>query len=97
MNAIRDMDTANSKAENLQVHVLLFSVLREELGTPELTVELEAPATGADLLDRLAAEYEAVRLRRPAIRLAVEEAFASEEVVLEEGQDVALVTPVSGG
>ena len=91
------MNTANSQAERLQVRVLLFSVLREELGTPELTVELEAPATGADLLDRLAAEYEAVRSRRPAIRLAVEEAFASEEVVLEEGQDVALVTPVSGG
>lgn len=91
------MNTAKEQAEPLQVRVLLFSVLREEVGRPEVTVELEAPATGTDLLDRLAAEHEAVKSRRPAIRLAVEEAFASEEVVLEDGQEVALVTPVSGG
>ena len=91
------MNTAKEQAEPLQVRVLLFSVLREEVGMPEVTVELEAPATGTDLLDRLAAEHEAVKSRRPAIRLAVEEAFASEEVVLEDGQEVALVTPVSGG
>ena len=91
------MSTAKRQAETIRVRVLLFSVLREEIGPSEITVELETPATGADLLDRLAAEHEAVEDRRPMIRLAVEQAFASEEAALEDGHEVALVTPVSGG
>ena len=88
---------AKRQTQAIQVQVLLFSSLREEIGRAEIKVELEAPATGAHLLDRLAAAHEAVALRRPVIRLAVDEAYASEDTLLEDGSEVALITPVSGG
>lgn len=91
------METTQKDQNTLRVRVLLFSVLREEVGVPEIEVELERPATGGDLLDHLASEHEAVHARRPTIRLAVDESFVAEEVALEEGDEVALVTPVSGG
>ena len=40
--------------------VLLFSVLRQRIGEGSLTLDLETPATGADLLDRLEAQYPAI-------------------------------------
>lgn len=91
------MDAARRQAKTIQVQVLLFSSLREAVGRAEVKVELEAPATGADLVERLAAEHEAIASQRPVIRLAVDEAYASEDVLLEDGSEVALITPVSGG
>ncbi len=39
------------------LNVLLFSVLKQKVGERRLTVSLEAPATGTDLLDHLEAQY----------------------------------------
>lgn len=79
------------------VTVLFFSVLREKTGTAEETVSLSHPARGADLLDALMAEYPALQDHRASIRLAVNERYVSRDTVLQEGDEVALITPVSGG
>ncbi len=79
------------------VRVLLFSVLREHLGAAELSVPLPDPPTGAALLDRLEAEHPALAPYRPVVRLAVNRAYAAPEAPLRPGDEVALVTPVSGG
>lgn len=81
----------------LHIRVLLFSVLREEVGQAMLKVMLNPPATGADLLDDLAAAHPVVAAYRPALRLAVNEAYAPEHTALADGDEVALITPVSGG
>lgn len=79
------------------VRVLLFDVLRREVGETELAVEVPSGATGTDLLDRLAAAHEAVARHRPVIRLAVGRRYVPVETALAEGDEVALITPVSGG
>ena len=79
------------------VRVLLFDVLRRSVGESELAVGVPDGATGADLLDRLAAEYPAVAEHRPVVRLAVGRQYAPLATVLAEGDEVALITPVSGG
>lgn len=81
----------------LTVHVRLFSVLRTELGTDALDVTLDAPATGADLLDTLSDRHPAVADHRDALRLAVNAAYVPDEASLSDGDEVALITPVSGG
>lgn len=81
----------------IKVRVLLFSVLREKLGRGEVPFQLTGPATGADLLAALAARYPGLEPYRGVIRLAVNEAYAPEHVVLADGDEVALITPVSGG
>ena len=77
--------------------VLLFSVLRQRIGEGSLTLDLETPATGADLLDRLEAQHPVIGEYRPVLRLAVNQEYVPETVSLSEGDEVALITPVSGG
>lgn len=79
------------------VHVLLFDVLRRSVGAGEVTVEVPDGATGADLLAALAAEHPSVADHRPVIRLAVNRRYAPAETVIAPGDEVALITPVSGG
>lgn len=81
----------------VRLRVLLFSVLRDRIGTDVLTLMLEPPVTGTDLLDRLADEHPAVDAYRTVIRLAVNESYAPPDAVLHDGDEVALITPVSGG
>ena len=79
------------------VQVLLFSVLRQRIGEGSLTIALEPPATGADLLDHLEARYPVIGDYRPVLRLAVNHEYVPETVTLADGDEVALITPVSGG
>jgi molybdopterin converting factor small subunit len=77
--------------------VLLFSVLREKVGREVIEVAVQPPATGAALLDALVASYPVIGAYRPYLRLAVNQAYVDEHVALAEGDEVALITPVSGG
>ena len=79
------------------VRVLLFSVLRDGVGTGELSVPLPEAATGGDLLDRLGDEHPEVARHRPVIRLAVNRRYVPPDTPLADGDEVALITPVSGG
>ena len=82
---------------NLSVRVLLFDVLRRELGAAELDAAVPVGATAGDLLDRLAEAHAPVATHRPVVRLAVNRRYVPAETVLEDGDEVALITPVSGG
>ena len=84
-------------APALSVRVLLFAGLREAVGRGELAVALPAGATGADLLDRLGAEHAVVARHRPVVRLAVNRRYVPAATALADGDEVALITPVSGG
>lgn len=79
------------------VRVLLFSVLREHVGAGELSVPVPDPPTGAALLDRLEAAHPALAPYRSVVRLAVNRAYVAPEAALRPGDEVALITPVSGG
>ncbi len=79
------------------LNVLLFSVLKQKVGEGSLTVRLEAPANGTDLLDHLEAQYPVLRAYRSVVRLAVNQEYVPETVALADGDEIALITPVSGG
>jgi MoaE-MoaD fusion protein len=76
----------------VQVTVRLFAVLRERAGSPELTLELPDGARVRDALDSLSGLAENVPLV-----MAVNREYASEEQVLDPGDELALIPPVSGG
>ncbi|MDZ4698792.1 MAG: MoaD/ThiS family protein [Rhodothermales bacterium] len=81
----------------LRLRLQLFSVLRERLGREVLDVEVPAGSAGGDLLDILARTYPDIAAYRSTIRLAINEAYERETYRLSPGDDVALITPVSGG
>ena len=81
----------------MTVQTLFFAVLREAVGTPARAVDLPDGATGTDLLDALAAAHAEVARYRGVVRLAVNGRYVPEATVLANGDEVALITPVSGG
>lgn len=81
------------------VRVLFFSLLRERAGVDSATLRLDPGETlSADrLLERLSATYPAMRPLLPLVRIAVNQEYVSGEHIVQEGDEVALITPVSGG
>lgn len=84
--------------EPVTVRVLLFAALRDAVGASEVTVPLapEAATTGA-LLDALGERHPAIAAARGSVRVAVNQRYVRGDAPLAEGDDVALITPVSGG
>ena len=81
----------------VQVTVLLFSVLRERVGRGSLSMELPVGSRGNDLLDRLAEAYPIVGSVRSHIRLGINASYRPADTELHDGDEVALITPTSGG
>lgn len=79
------------------VEVLLFSILKEKVGQSAVAVTVPDESTGADVLTALAEAYPVLASYRSFIRLAVNHSYVTEDVVIQPGDEVALITPVSGG
>jgi molybdopterin synthase catalytic subunit len=76
----------------VEVTVRLFAMLRERAGAGSLTLELPEGASVRDALDSLAGIAQDIPLV-----MAVNREYASEEQVLDAGDELALIPPVSGG
>ena len=82
-----------------RVDVLFFSVLRERTGIDSTAVPLDPGETlsAARFLERLTAAHPALRPLIPHVRVAVNREYVSGEHIVRAGDEVALITPVSGG
>jgi molybdopterin synthase catalytic subunit/molybdopterin converting factor small subunit len=76
----------------MQVTVRLFAGLREQAGAGERALDLPAGARVADVWDALG-----LGEQPPGLLYAVNREYAAGERVLEEGDEVAVIPPVSGG
>ncbi|MBH0348418.1 MULTISPECIES: molybdopterin converting factor subunit 1 [Bacillus] len=76
------------------IRVLLFANLQEEAGRSELQMEKEN-ITVAELKDIVATEYN-LPVSAP-IMVAINEEYANEDDMIQSGDVVALIPPVSGG
>ena len=81
----------------MTVRVLFFSELRERLGRAEMDVRLDGGATGRSLVERLATDHPALAPYAPVLRLAVNQTHRPLSVPLHDGDEVAVLTPMSGG
>jgi molybdopterin converting factor small subunit len=83
-------------ASTLTIRVLLFASYAELLGRDAIDLSLEAPATVGDALDRLRSLSGAETLP-PRPMCAVNLAQATTDDLLSDGDEVAILPPVSGG
>jgi len=79
------------------VRVRAFAALREALAWDNRTVDLRAGTDVAGLLARLHASYPDANLLERHFTVAVNRSFAAPDRVLVDGDEVALIPPVSGG
>lgn len=81
----------------MQVTVLLFGSLREAAGARSLVLELPSGAKIEALREALETRLPAAARLGPRVAVAVNQALAAPGTLLAEGDEVALLPPVSGG
>ena len=81
----------------MHLRVLLFAGLRERLRRDALDLELHAGARAADVLAALAAASPDLSGSLVVCRVAVNHEFVAADHPVAEGDEVAIIPPVSGG
>ena len=79
----------------MRVRVLFFGVLRDVMGAAETAVDMTEGGTAGDVVDMCRAGGDAAVWKSLAV--AVNQEYAGRGRVLAEGDEVALLPPVSGG
>lgn len=81
----------------MRIDVKLFAILRDQAGVSEMPLELPLDATVAEALRSLEQRLPALRQSTRRIAFAVNRRYAQPDVVLQPGDELALIPPVSGG
>lgn len=81
----------------MQVTVRLFAALAEAAGTRTLTLDLPDGATASSVRGMIAAEFPRVSGLCDRSAFAVNAEYVTADAALSEGDEVALIPPVSGG
>lgn len=79
------------------MQVKLFASYREIVGARQLPWTLREGATLGQLVDAVLAAHPGLQGHRETMFLAVNRAYAQSDTVLRNGDEVALLPPVSGG
>ena len=81
----------------MRVRVLLFAVLRDAAGAGEIALDLEDGATANLAGAQLSENYPALKPYLPKVAFAVNRSYAPATTELHDGDELALIPPVSGG
>jgi molybdopterin synthase catalytic subunit len=81
----------------MTVTVKLFAILRERAGAAELSIELPEGATVAAAREALGACVPAIRDHLARVAWAVNRAYVPVGTPLQDGDELAVIPPVSGG
>jgi len=81
----------------MHVTVKLFARFKEAAGTGKLTTELPDNATAGDLVESLREKFDGLTLTAEQTILSVNQEFAAADAILQDGDEVAIFPPVSGG
>jgi molybdopterin converting factor small subunit len=81
------------------VKILAFAGARDVLGAAELTLPLPEgrPSTAGEILAEVCRRFPALAPWKPALRVAVNGAYAGEGDPVRPGDEIALIPPVAGG
>jgi molybdopterin synthase catalytic subunit len=81
----------------MRVQVVFFGILKDLAGGSERQLELPAGATAEDLWAALQAQAPGLARFQKSVAVAVNQHYAEPGALLHEGDEVALLPPVSGG
>jgi molybdopterin synthase catalytic subunit len=81
----------------VRVRIRLFAIQRELAGAREVTVELAPGATVEAAWAAIVARFPVLAPGRSSVRFAVNGEYAGPETGLADGDEVAMIPPVSGG
>ena len=81
----------------MKIRLLLFASCRDAVGDKELDFEVEEGIDAGLLREELVQRYPRLRPLKEKLLMAVNAEYVDDQTVLKEGDEVALIPPVSGG
>ncbi|WP_293129158.1 MoaD/ThiS family protein [Microcoleus sp. bin38.metabat.b11b12b14.051] len=82
---------------SITITVKLFAAFSEAYGVSELTLELPPETPAKRVLESSIAQYPQLEKWRDRTRFGVNLEFVSPDTILQDGDEVVLIPPVSGG
>lgn len=82
---------------SVTVTVKLFAAYQEAYGVPELVLKFPPQTSVSAVLDTLITEHPELEQWRNLTRFGVNLQFVESDVILQDGDEVVLIPPVSGG
>lgn len=80
----------------MKIQVLLFGIARDIVGSSQLTMDHGGKLDVKSFKDKLKAKYPKMN-HLSYFKVAVNQEFAGDDHILHEGDEIALIPPVSGG
>jgi MoaE-MoaD fusion protein len=81
----------------MRIRVLFFGMLKDLAGQADASLTLPEHATIADVFDHYQSRIPRLRDLRPSLAVSVNQQYAASNFPLKDGDEVALLPPVSGG
>ncbi|MEM9162004.1 MAG: MoaD/ThiS family protein [Cyanobacteria bacterium P01_F01_bin.4] len=81
----------------IAVKVKLFAAYQEAYGLPELSLELPMGTSVSAVCDRICTEHPSLGQWRSLTRFGINLQFVAPDTPLQDGDEVVLIPPVSGG
>ena len=81
----------------MQINVKLFAILRDRAGTSDFALELPRGSATSVALESIATKLPSIKDLLPRAAVAINREYASRDTTLNDGDELALIPPVSGG
>jgi sulfur-carrier protein len=81
----------------MKISIKLFAIYQEVVGSAELVEQVQPETTAGDVLQRLIDRYPQLAQWRSVTRLGVNLNFVEPDTLLQDGDELVLIPPVSGG
>ena len=81
----------------MNIKVKLFAAARQAANQETLSIEIAEGATVQQLKAELGRQFPDLKRMLDHLLVAIDTEYAGEDQVLQAGQDIALIPPVSGG
>lgn len=81
----------------MKVKIKFFAILRERVGTGEITKEIKEGSTVAELWEALRRDYPKLAPVETRLLYAVNQNYVNRDHILKDQDEVVFVPPVSGG
>jgi molybdopterin converting factor subunit 1 len=83
--------------DSMKIKILLFGILKEVVGRPAETLDLADGSRVRDILAHYSKNTDRFKAIAPSLAIAVNHEYAALDRPLQEGDEVGLLPPVSGG
>ena len=81
----------------ITIKVLFFASVRDLVGDAQQMISLAEGVTVVDLIAELSAKHKRFVEMAPSLMVSVNQEYVDRDTVLQDGDEVAFIPPVSGG